>query len=384
MTTPLIEQAIFRGVAQARVRHVRPVPMREAHGLVAEVYQQMERDFQLVPPVTVHSPAPELLAAVWAVTRESLVAGNVSKTNREAVATAVSKVNECPFCVDVHTTMLSGGARRDVIRGILSGDLETIRDHKTRAIVEWTLATRTPDAPILRNPPFTPGEAPEIIGTAVLFHYINRIVNVFMYDGSPLRLPAGLGWLRGAFRRLAGGVIAGRVMRLQVHPGESLSLLPETSTPPVLPDAFAWAKPKPAVAEAFARFAAACEEAGQTALSGEVRELVMEKLRAWRGEDPGMSRRWVEDAVAGLATPDQTAGRLALLTAFASYQVDEEVVHQFRQDFPSDPQLVAATAWAGYAAAQRLATWLRGDSASSEARCADSAKLAGTPATRAS
>jgi hypothetical protein len=218
----------------------------------------------------------------------------------------------------------------------------------------------------------------------MLFHYINRVVNVFMYDRSPLRLPTGLGWFKGAFRRLAGGLIAGRVMRLQVRPGESLSLLPETATPPVLPDAFAWAKPKPTVAEAFSRFAAACEEAGRATLPIQVRDVVMQRLAAWRGEDPGMSRRWVEDAVAGLAKPHQAAGRLSLLTALASYQVDEEVVHQFRQDFPSDRQLVAATAWASYAAAKQLATWLRGAPASSEAPRVDRVTAECAPATRVS
>lgn len=374
MATPLMEQMIFRGVAQARILHVRPVPMREAQGIVAKVYQQMERDFQLVPPVTVHSPVPELLAAVWAVTRESLVAGSVSKARREAIAAAVSKSNECPFCVDVHTTMLSGASQQEVIHGILSGALDTIDDLKTRSIVEWTLATRSPDASILRTPPFTSDEAPEIIGTAVLFHYINRIVNVFMYDGSPLRLPPGLGWLKNAFRRLAGGLIASRIMRLDVRPGESLSLLPASSTPAKLPHAFAWAKPKPAVAEAFARFAAACEEVGTTVLPDAVLRCVREKLNGWGGEDPGMNRRWVEDAVAGLARHEQTAGRFTLLTALASYQVDEEAVQEFRRDFPSDRQLIGATAWASYAAASRLATWLQGGCTSSKAQCAEGEK----------
>lgn len=43
-------------------RHVRPVPRAAAEGLVAAVYQQLARELQLAPPLTVHAPAPRLLA----------------------------------------------------------------------------------------------------------------------------------------------------------------------------------------------------------------------------------------------------------------------------------------------------------------------------------
>lgn len=47
------------------VKYIKPVPRGEAEGLVASVYKQAEKEFALVPPITLHSQAPEVLAAVF-------------------------------------------------------------------------------------------------------------------------------------------------------------------------------------------------------------------------------------------------------------------------------------------------------------------------------
>ncbi len=354
MLAKRIEQKIFTRYAPKLVNHVMPVPFNEAKGLVAQIYDQMMSDFQLVPPVTVHSPLPKLLAGVWGMVRESLVAGPVSRADREVVAEAVSHINECPFCVDVHSTLLYGASEKGAADAIRHGRADQIQDPKTRPVAEWALATRSPGAEILRSPPFSREEAPEIIGSAVSFHYIDRMVNVFLGD-SPMPLPSGLRWLRGLMTRMAGSLIGKRVMRMSVRPGDSLALLPEAE----LPQEFSWAEPKPAVAGAFARLTAVVEEAGEETLPEAVRDLVREKVAAWNGEDPGMSRKWVDEATGDLDERSTAAGRLALLTALASYQVDKDVVEAFRAHFPSDAQLVAATAWASFTAARKVASWLQ-------------------------
>ena len=100
-------------------------------GLVAEVYRQVRRDFgALVEPITVHAPVPTLLAAAWCVNRETLLVGRVRRELKEAVATVVSQLNRCPYCVDAHTAALDALGERDLLghegRGFLrdepSGD----------------------------------------------------------------------------------------------------------------------------------------------------------------------------------------------------------------------------------------------------------------------
>jgi len=101
-----LEKSFFRGAAQGRIHTIKPVAFSSAQELVREVYEQMDRDFDLVPPVTVHSPIPKLLAGVWMMTREAVVAGEVSRVEREAVCAGISKLNTCPICWDERTSLL--------------------------------------------------------------------------------------------------------------------------------------------------------------------------------------------------------------------------------------------------------------------------------------
>ncbi len=349
-----IERKIFKDVVPQVVHYVEPVKYDDAQGLVRVVYDQMLRDFELVPPITIHSAVPELLAGVWSIVRESMFAGNVSRTEREAIPAAVSHINECPFCVDVHSTMLHGGSEHELARAMLSGQVDQLPDSRIGNITRWALATRSPDAAILRTPPFSMEEAPELIGTAVAFHYINRMVNVFL-EGSPFALlPKWLRWTKRFMPRVAGKAMARRILGVSVSAGESLDLLPAAELPPE----FSWAESNPTVAGAFARLSAVTEQQGAEVLSDEVRSLVTQRVATWNGDDPGMSRHWVEDAVAGLSEPGQAAGRLTLLTALASYQVDENVIREFRRHFPLDGQLIAATSWASFEATLRVSSWL--------------------------
>jgi hypothetical protein len=63
---------------------------------------------------------------------------------------------------------------------------------------------------------------------------------------------------------------------------------------------------------------------------------VSQRLAAWRGEDPRISRQWAEDGIAPLTRTERPAGCLAMLAAFAPYQVDDAVVEQFMTEHPGD------------------------------------------------
>lgn len=348
-----IERTIFTKVAPDAINYVHAVPYEQRSGLVEQVYNQMMSDFQLVPPVTVHSPAPRVLAGVWTATRESLVAAPASRVEREAVVAAISRINTCSFCVDVHSIALHGAGEHDLAGAIVRGEDDKIADPRIQALVQWAAATRTPDAEILHNPPFPRTDAAQIIGSALLFHYINREVNVFL-DESPLMLPSMARNLKGVAKRIAGSVIGRRTLANTPPPGGSLRLLPDAP----LPDEFRWAASNPNVAGAWARFAAVVEEAGREALPEEVRALVQVHLDAWNGEDMGLSRRWVEDAIASLREEHKPEARLTLLSALASHQVDEGVIENFRKDHPDDASLVATVAWGSFAATRRISQWL--------------------------
>jgi hypothetical protein len=69
----------------------------------------------------------------------------------------------------------------------------------------------------------------------------------------------------------------------------------------------------------------------------------------------GLSRSWVDQAVAEVPAADRAVAKLALLTALASYQVDADIVASARHDCADDAALVDVTASASWSAARRSA-----------------------------
>jgi AhpD family alkylhydroperoxidase len=333
-----------------QVRHVDPA-MHDPR--TSAVRRQIVQDFgMLVPPFALHLPTPEALCAYWAIVREPTYGRLVDRSKKEAVAAAVSAINTCPYCVDVHTTMLDALGDRAPAAAIASGETNSIADPDLRAVVAWARANRQPDAPILQQRPFPDEHAPELIGIAIAYHYINRMVNIFA-AASPF--PLGAWKIKPILKRAAVPVFR-RLLAREVRPGASLDLLP----PAPLPDDLAWAQGDPIIADAFGRAAAAFDAVGRQALPEQVRQLVLTRLHAWRGEEPGISRGWVESAIETLPEPQRPLGRLALLAALASYQVDTQVLNDARtRPGPAgDETLIAATGWASFAAARRIGSWL--------------------------
>jgi hypothetical protein len=337
-------------LGRTQVRYVSPVRGRATQGLVGRVYEQVEREFGvLAPSLVLLSPAPQVLAASWLMLRETLlVARQVDRAAKEAVATTVSLGNTCPWCATVHSTMVSGLAN-----GLVLADhpAESIADPRLRAVTTWARDCGTEEGALRHEPACPAEEAPELIGTAVLFHYYNRMANVFLTEvplppGAPRMALGPVMWILG--RRM--WPAAGRSYR----PGTSLELLPAAS----LPGDLSWASSDPVAEDAFARGCAAVDAAGARSVPPSVRDLVMTELENWHGERRGPSRAWVDSAVSGLPAADRSAGRLALLTALASSQVDRSVVRMFRAGRPGDSTLVELTAWASLAAARRVGTWI--------------------------
>lgn len=337
---------VTRGAGR-QVKFVRPVPPAAAGPLQLRVYQQVEQEMLVVvPPFLLHSPAPETLAGYWMLFRETtLAAGTSGRAAREAVASAVSVANTCPYCVDMHSMSLYELVGPDQAEAVACDRPEHLTDPYLRNLTGWARAAHLAG----RQPPPGRDEAAvaELVGLVVAFHYLNRMVNVFLTR--PL-LPARL---RGAARRRVKQGAA-RLLKPMLHgefaPGASVDLLPERPLPP---DA-GWAAASPPVAAAVARASAAFEAAGVTSLPERVRELVDARLDEWRGEPAGPGRSWLAGAVAPLPAQERPAGRFALLTALASDLVDESTVEDFRAGGLDDRALVGAAAWASYAAARRV------------------------------
>ena len=333
------------------IKHINSVSPATADGIVAEVYAQIKRDFgAVVEPFSLHSSLPGLLAGIWAACRETELTGIVPRNVKEIIATAVSQVNQCPYCVDAHIIMLNAIGEHKVASSLGLNAISEIDNPELKAISEWALSTRSPKSDIILSPPFSSKEAPEIIGMAVLYHNINKMVSVFL---SETPLPSNRGWLKGALKRIAGWYFSFSMKRSKSQ-GESLKFLPVSE----LPSDLIWSQGSPYLAKAFAQFSAVIDEIGKNSLADSICHCVKKYVNAWNGEHPGISRQWAEQAVYDLDDKLREAGRLVLISSIAPYQVDEQMIVRFRDIYPEDETLLGALAWGSFTAAKRIGTWL--------------------------
>ncbi len=345
------------------MKYISPLRRPPARSLVGQVYRQIKQDFGVIAdPFRLHSPVPELLAGIWSVTRETGIAEQVPWPVKEAVAAAVSQSNACPYCVEIHGALASARASQPLTDLITQGRTADIADPFLRAVVTWAEASRAPSSAPLLAPPFSRREAPEIIGTTVIYHYINRMVQVFLPESLLPSLLRG-GWIGQVVWSQVGRKLA-QSREQAKEAGASLRFLPEAD----LPAELSWAAPEPSISRAFAGWAALVYRTGAEFLSPQVRQLLTDVLQAWKGEPPAFSRTWVNQAVAGLPEADQAEGSLALLTALAPYQVDEEIIRAYRSQHGTDARLVGVVAWASFAAACRIASWLQAPTQGEEVR----------------
>jgi AhpD family alkylhydroperoxidase len=318
-------------------RFFTPAPAKAATGLTAEVYRQLRDDFLgPVPTFLALSAVPELLAATWALMREALLAGDTPRVDRELVASAVSRANRCRFCVDAHVMLLHALGEHELAEVIGRGDLPRQRGHAE--LVAWAEASRTP-----RATAWTSRYGPELTGTLLAFHFINRVVSALL---EPDLLPAGLQRARAV--RSVGGRLYARAARAPKEPGRSLPLLGAgTQTPPV------WAGESP-IGVAYASLREAANKGGDL-LSDTGRRTVTATVRWEDGRHPAQPARWAGELVRDLSGADRVGTRIALLAAFAPAAIGPDDVAAWRLSHPADADLVRLVAFGAITATDHVA-----------------------------
>jgi AhpD family alkylhydroperoxidase len=326
------------------VNHIEPIAPGEARGVVADVYAEARREFGRLPePVSMLSPHEELLAAWWATLREILIAGSAPRARKEAVAAAVAVIQRCPWCVDAHTTMLYAAGESRTATAILA-DAELSAADPNAPYVAWARGTATPGGPAA---PFSPNDAVEYIGTAMIFHFVTRLVLVLLDETF---LPGGP--RAQALARRAAGVAFARKVRAEHRPG----LATDRLAPYPLPDHLVWTTPSPPVATSLAALTGCLEESQH--LPEESRGVVRRAITAWRGEPMQISSAWTDEYTDSLPEELRGATRLALLTSLAPHQVTDADVAAARMLLATDASFASALAWAAWTAARRVGAWI--------------------------
>lgn len=331
------------------MKYLTPIEPSKAKGLVAKVYSQIKQDFgQIVEPFTLHSPLPELLAAVWMTSRESELVGIVPRETKEAIAASISQLNKCPYCVDAHTIMLRATGNKKTAQQITKQNYQKIQDPKIQKIIQWALDSLKPNSKIMLNPPFTKEETPEILGTAIFYHYINPMVTIFL-GKTPLPIP----FLRSPMKQIATQLFKKAVKR-QKTPGSSLSLLPNQK----IPEDLSWIKTSPTVAGAYARFANAIQNIEETYVPIKTKEKILQYMKQWNPKNPQSQSNTINKETIKMDPKIKTATTLALLTIDNPYRITKETINNLKKHYPNQNHLLAITSWASFKKATKIATWL--------------------------
>ncbi len=300
------------------IRHVTPVTPAAAHGLVAEVYAWAGAGSRSVD-LTFHmlSPAPEVLAAGWALMWEAQLIGTASASNRALVALGVSRVNACGYAEAAHLATLRRLGHEDLADTIAQGGTPT--DPQAAVLLDWARATGTAG-----GPPVPPGEpVVEYFGAALATHFFNRLTLAMLPPGVR---PVEAGPVDRAFEGSFGDAPSDPWEAFQDRgPGTSLSLLaglPRDTAPPE------WADATP-VGAAYTTLMAVAERGGDL-LTPTARELVSDVIEAYRGRRIGDSGELIEAALTELPKPEQAGARVAILAGLAPEALTDAQVAAWR------------------------------------------------------
>ena len=324
---------MMESVAEVSVNYLEPEHPRQARGLSARVYEQMRRDFMVAAPFVLHSEFPPVLASVWALIRETLMVGQVPRGLKETVAWTVSMVNHCPFCVDAHYAAVRAA-----------------HSHHP-GVQAWARGTGAAFSPVLGNPPFETAYKAEFAGTAVAFHYLNRMVSVFLGD-SMMPTPK---FMAPVTDSMATTMMAAMIVKRN-EPGEGVALVPPHIE--MLAWRPRWAATSPHVEKALAAWSATIEGVAVLHLEPKVRAIAGHVIQQWDGTAPPTDEAWLNHYCRDLAPEHHPALKLALLTALAPYRVEPARVEAFVEMDGNQTRLLTLAAWASMRASCQVGEWL--------------------------
>jgi AhpD family alkylhydroperoxidase len=341
---------LFDTLSVQPMRYVSATSHRDAEGLTREVYEMIREDFFRNGSLTSRSKVPELLAAIWTAGRESmLVEDKVDRTTKDAISAVLSQINDCPYCEDMLISLVHAGGDHEAAEEIFSGSGFEDSQDLLRRRLEWVTALATFCRDPIPETPFSAEQLPEVIGTLMGMSDINRFSHVVMTD-SPVSAPLGIESIKAWGLRMFGSEL--KVTRqVPLEPGRALSLLP----PAELPEDMQWASANPRVADALSRYTAAVEREGSKVIPPAAREVVIDTLARWGGEDMPLDNRWIDDDLGSLSGQERAIARLAIVVGKASYRITEQMVEDVLGPDRDEARFVRILAWSTFAAARRFA-----------------------------
>jgi uncharacterized peroxidase-related enzyme len=164
----------------------------DATGEVADVYQYFREHFgrPTVPGILkCFSSSPEMLKIIIQLGSTLVFSeGVLGRRMKETIATYVSSLNQCPYCLDSHAASLrTQGGDEALLNSLLTGDLgdvsiSTPECHLLEFVRKVTVESHTVDSTDilnLRASGWNEKQIAESIHVAAMFACFNRVANAF-------------------------------------------------------------------------------------------------------------------------------------------------------------------------------------------------------------
>ena len=168
------------------------VEEEQATGLVAEAYERYRKHFgrQSVPGILkCFATHPPLLEQMITLASTMLfIDGHLSRKVKEMIATQVSALNSCPYCLDSHASFLqNNGGSNDLLFSLSTGQLDDPSiTPRERTLLEFvakvTLESHKispADINVLTNAGWNQSSIAEAVHVTGLFAFFNRVANAF-------------------------------------------------------------------------------------------------------------------------------------------------------------------------------------------------------------
>jgi len=166
---------------------IETVPPEAATGDLAEAYERVTRAMGVPVAPTVFqlsSLRPELVSALAGLYVALFRGGELSRAAQEAIATYVSSVNRCPYCVSVHATLMHAeGASGEQVAAVRSGEVSSAGDEVApflplaEKIARHAYKVTDEDVEALRSSGWSDERILEGIWIVVFFSLVNRLAD---------------------------------------------------------------------------------------------------------------------------------------------------------------------------------------------------------------
>ncbi len=336
------------------VKYIKAVGLKDSTGTIKNINEQIARDFGLAGPLTLSTVSERVHAVRWVTARESyVVESSVKRVTKEIVAASVAQVNRCPYCEDAHGTSIVSAGDKITSKKIANGTWQTLKGEKKKQIIEWSLNTRNPNAEIIKNPPFSIHEAPEIIGTALVFHSTNRLVSIFLEE-SPLPNFLSGKLIKKTALKIAAKTLFKSMVEKQSTTGDGLEFINDYP----IPTSLKWSKSIPPFSKALAAEQVVLNEIEEELIPKKLAQLFIEKVNSWQGEEMPMGRSWLNEVIKPLSENEKPIAQIMFLAAFTPFAVTGKDIEDFRKAKPGDAALVEVCYWSIQLLTNRLSKWL--------------------------